>query len=94
MTKNQAFEEVHKKRIILYPEASDEDFRRQKERRFGERLVFNAGIEFGKLELQKELGNPSGGWGKTEDGKYHICVGYHPETDEYEWITLVSENSL
>lgn len=42
-------------------------------------------------EARKNLGPEAFG---ESGGVYNICLGYHPETNEYEWLRVVPESKL
>lgn len=38
-------------------------------------------------ESRKNIGPAA--YGKNQDGTYNICLGYHPEEDQYEWLVVI-----
>jgi hypothetical protein len=40
-------------------------------------------------EARKNIG--PGAYGKNDDGTYNICLGYHPQEEQYEWLVVVPE---
>lgn len=56
-------------------------------------LSLRAEVE--RLKGEREKAVRGGGISpKRPDGSYEICLGYHPESNQYEWLTVVPKSGL